>query len=255
MPEAHHEIRFEEYIVDQLKHQGWLEGDHRDYDRARALYPEDVIGWIRDTQHEAWEKLRRVHGVDAESTVLDRLGKTLAAKTGGTLEVLRRGFSVAGAGTLAMSQARPEDSRNQTVNNCYAANRLRVVRQLRYSLDNENAIDLVFFINGLPVATVEIKTDFTQSVEAAKQQYRVDRKPKSATTGRMEPLLSFRRGAVVHFALSDSEIHMTTKLKLAGESTFFLPFNRGNDGAAGNPPAPEGEYPVSYFWNWILQRD
>ncbi|WP_419631561.1 hypothetical protein, partial [Thiolapillus sp.] len=106
--------------VDQLKQQGWLEGDHQHYDRARALYPGDVIGWIQDTQPDAWKKLRRVHGVDAESTVLDRLVKTLASKTGGTLEVLRRGFSVAGAGTLAMSQARPEDSRNQTVNNCYA---------------------------------------------------------------------------------------------------------------------------------------
>uniref|UniRef100_UPI003AF857D6 type I restriction endonuclease subunit R n=1 Tax=Thiolapillus sp. TaxID=2017437 RepID=UPI003AF857D6 len=270
MSSPHHEIHLESHIVEQLKQQGWLEGDHQAYDSARALYPEDVIGWIQDTQPDAWEKLRRVHGADAETTVLDRLVKTLASRTGGTLEVLRRGFSVAGAGTLAMSQAKPEDSRNETVTARYAANRLRVVRQLRYSLDNENAIDLVFFINGLPVATVEIKTDFTQSVEAAKQQYRVDRKPKSATTGRMEPLLSFRRGAVVHFALSDSEIHMTTKL--AGESTFFLPFNRGYDGAAGNPPAmdggsvavvgnsqrppaPEGEYPVSYFWNWILQKD
>ncbi|WP_305803437.1 type I restriction endonuclease, partial [Thiolapillus sp.] len=245
--DPHHEIHLESHIVDQLKQQGWLEGDHQHYDRARALYPGDVIGWIQDTQPEAWEKLRRVHGADAETTVLDRLVKTLASRTCGTLEVLRRGFSVAGAGALAMSQAKPEDSRNETVTARYTANRLRVVRQLRYSLDNENAIDLVFFINGLPVATVEIKTDFTQSVEAAKQQYRVDRKPKSATTGRMEPLLSFRRGAVVHFALSDSEIYMTTKL--AGESTFFLPFNRGNDGAAGNPLAPEGEYPVSYFWN------
>ena len=182
-----------------------------------------------------------LNAYDAETAVLDRLVKTLASKTGGTLEVLRRGFSVAGAGTLAMSQAKPEDSRNETVTARYAANRLRVVRQLRYSLDDENAIDLLFFINGLPVATVEIKTDFTQSVEAAKQQYRVDRKPKSAATGRMEPLLSFRRGAVVHFALSDSEIYMTTKL--AGESTFFLPFNRGNDGAAGNPPAPKATIP------------
>ncbi|WP_419620862.1 type I restriction endonuclease, partial [Thiolapillus sp.] len=177
MSSPHHEIHLESHIVEQLKQQGWLEGDHQAYDSARALYPEDVIGWIQDTQPDAWEKLRRVHGADAETTVLDRLVKTLASRTGGTLEVLRRGFSVAGAGTLAMSQAKPEDSRNETVTARYAANRLRVVRQLRYSLDNENAIDLVFFINGLPVATVEIKTDFTQSVEAAKQQYRVDRKP------------------------------------------------------------------------------
>ena len=185
--------------------------------------------------------------------MLDRLVKTLESKDGGTVNVLRDGFSIAGGGTLAMSQARPEDERNETVLKRYVANRLRVVPQLRYSLDKGDEIDLAFFINGLPVATVELKTDFTQSVQAAMHQYRQDRPPKNEKTGRVEPLLAFKRGAVVHFAMSDSDIRMTTKL--AGNSTFFLPFNRGNDGAAGNPSGDNGTYPVSYFWAQVLQKD
>ena len=97
--------------------------------------------------------------------------------------------------------------------------------RLVYSPDSADRINLVFFINGLPVATVELKTDFTQSVEAAMAQYRDDRPPRNARTGRAEPLLAFRREAVVHFAMSDSDIRMSTQL--AGPGTFFLPFNRG----------------------------
>lgn len=248
---AHHEINFEEFMVEQLAKNGWLEGDHARYDRQHALYPEDVIGWIQDSQPEAWEKLSRIHKDNAEKVVLERLAASLGSKSGGTVKVLRRGFGVAGGGTIQMSQPMPEDARNETVMKRYAANRLRIVRQVRYSLDNENAIDLVAFINGIPVATFELKTDFTQSVEAARDQYRTDRNPKSARTGRMEPLLSFRRGAVVHFAMSDSEVWMTTKL--AGESTHFLPFNKGNNGAAGNPPAEP--YPVAYMWEEVMQPD
>src|SRR5690606_1188382 len=133
----------------------------------------------------------------------------------------------------------------------YEANVLRVVPQVRYSLDNENSIDLVFFINGLPVATAELKTDFTQDVETAMRQYKVARKPRNAK-GRTEPLLAPKRGAVVHFAMSDSQIFMTTSL--AGENTFFLPFNKGDNGGAGNAPNPHG-YPVSFFWEEVLQRD
>jgi len=119
----------------------------------------------------------------------------------------------------------------------YAANRLRVVRQLRYSLHNENAIDLVFFLNGIPVATVELKSDFTQSVDDAMDQYRYDREPRPKGQGSAEPLLSFPNGALVHFAVSHMKARMTTKLE--GPSTTFLPFNRGNQGAAGNPPSPQ----------------
>lgn len=254
MSGIHQEKYLEAEIVDRLAAVDWLAGEAQNYDRARALYPEDVTGWIKDSQPEAWEKLERLHGAGTAPAILDRLVKALADKNQGTVEVLRYGIQIAGGGTIEMSQALPEDNRNATVAARYAANLLRVVRQVRYSEENENCLDLVFFINGIPVGTVEIKTEFTQSIEAAKQQYRTDRLPKSANSGRAEPLLTFRRGAVVHFAMSESEIWMTTKL--AGESTYFLPFNRGNDGRAGNPPAKDGEgYPISYFWERVLQRD
>lgn len=253
MSHIHHECELERHIVEQLTAAGWLLGKSRGYDQARALFPEDVIGWIQTSQPQAWGKLNSMNGSSTEVAILDRLVKTLESKEGGTISVLRDGFSIAGGGTLAMSQALPEDDRNQTVLERYAANRLRVVPQLRYSLDKADEIDLSFFINGIPVATVELKTDFTQSVEAAMSQYRQDRQPKSEKTGKAEPLLTFKRGAVVHFAMSDSDIRMTTKL--AGNSTYFLPFNQGNDGAAGNPPGKNGSYPVSYFWDRVLQKD
>jgi type I restriction enzyme R subunit len=249
----HHESELERHIVEQLAAAGWLVGESAAYDRARALYPDDVIGWLRESQPQAWAKLEALNGAGAEAAVLDRLVKALDAKGGGTVEVLRRGFSLAGAGTLQMSQALPEDERNATVIERYTANRLRLVPQLVYSLDKADRIDLAFFVNGLPVATVELKTDFTQAVEAAMQQYRDDRPPCSEKTGRLEPLLAFRRGAVVHFAMSDSDIRMTTRLD--GAATWFLPFNRGNDGAAGNPPGENGDYPVAWFWHRVLARD
>lgn len=253
MSHIHHECELERHIVEQLTAAGWLLGKSSDYDRARALFAEDVIGWIQSSQPQAWAKLNSLNGAATETAVLDRLVKTLESKDGGTVNVLRDGFAIAGGGNVAMSQPLPEDERNQTVLERYTANRLRVVPQLRYSLDKTDEIDLAFFINGIPVATVELKTDFTQSVQAAMHQYRQDRPPKNEKTGRVEPLLAFKRGAVVHFAMSDSDIRMTTKL--AGDSTFFLPFNRGNDGAAGNPPGENDTYPVSYLWQRVLQKD
>ncbi|MBB5427465.1 type I restriction enzyme R subunit [Paraburkholderia sp. JPY158] len=254
----HHECELERHIVEQLEGSGWKVGSPSAYDKVRALYPEDVVAWLKTSHEAAWKKLESLNGVNTEKAVLDRLAKVLEAKDGGTVVVLRDGFALAGASTLKMSESLPEDDRNESVQKRYACNILRVVPQVRYSLDNDNCIDLVFFVNGLPVATVELKTDFTQSVFAAIKQYKEDRTPKSKTSGRAEPLLTFKRGAVVHFAMSDSLIYMTTKL--AGDSTFFLPFNRGNDGAAGNPPGKPGPnaqatYPVSYFWTRVLQKD
>ncbi|HHS7810112.1 TPA: type I restriction endonuclease subunit R [Pseudomonas putida] len=253
MSHIHHECELERHIVEQLAAAGWLVGKSADYDAARALFPDDVLGWLEESQPQAMAKLHAMNGTGTRDVVLDRLVKQLENKVdGGTVNVLRYGFAVAGGGTLAMSQGLPEDDRNETVIQRYATNRLRVVPQLRYSLDKTDEIDLAFFINGIPVATVELKTDFTQSVQAAMQQYRMDRKPERKSGG-FEPLLTFKRGAVVHFAMSDSDIRMTTKL--AGDSTFFLPFNRGNDGAAGNPPGDNDSYPVSYLWKRVLQKD
>jgi len=250
---AHHEVHLESYVVKKLVENGWVEGSNSDYDPVRALYPEDVTAWVQATQPEAWAKLERLNGESTDRVLLDRLEKELAAKSGGTMKVLRQGFAVAGAGTIAMSQSAPEDERNAKEVEKYRANILRVVRQLKYNPNREWAIDLGLFINGIPVATVELKTDFTQAIDDAIAQYKEDRLPVDPATKRKEPLLTFRRGAVVHFAMSDSEIAMTTRLN--GDKTLFLPFNKGNDGHAGNRARDDGEYPVAYFWEEIAKRD
>jgi len=250
---AHNEIEFEKYVVTKLIENGWVEGNPAHYDKNRALYPEDVIEWVKSVQPEAWDKLNRLNGASTSDVVLNRLEKALSAKSGGTMKVLRQGFDIAGAGNITMSQAAPEDERNQKEVEKYNKNILRVVRQLKYCPTREWSIDLGFFINGIPVATVELKTDFTQSIDDAIEQYKQDRQPMDPKTKRKEPLLTFKRGAVVHFAMSDSEIAMTTKLN--GDDTFFLPFNKGNNGHAGNAPRDDGEYPVAYFWEEICRKD
>jgi type I restriction enzyme R subunit len=250
---SHHEIHLESYIVQKLVENGWVEGHNSRYDPVRALYPEDVIAWVKAANPQAWEKLERHNGASAENTLLDRLEKALAAKSGGTIKVLREGLSVAGVGKIEMSQSAPEDGRNSREVEKYRHNILRVVRQLRYHPTREWAIDLGLFINGIPVATVELKTDFTQAIDDAILQYKRDRLPQDPKSKRREPLLTFRRGAVVHFAMSDSEIAMTTRLN--GDKTHFLPFNKGNDGHAGNQARADGEYPVAYFWEEICQPE
>ena len=248
---AHQEKHFEDYVVSRLAAQGWKVGETAKYDTERALYPEDLVVWLEATQPDTWAKLQKDNAGRATEVLMDRLAKALEQQ--GTVNVLRGGFSIAGCGHIDLSEAAPEDKRNEAVLKRYAANILRVVRQLKYHPSRELAIDLVFFINGLPVATVELKTDFTQRAEAAMEQYKSDRLPYDAKTKRREPLLTFKRGAVVHFAMSDSDIRMATKLD--GENTYFLPFNQGNDGHAGNPARKDKEYPVAYLWESICHPD
>ena len=251
MSDVHHETHLEAYVVDKLVAQGWLKGSSDKYDQDSALYPEDLQAWMEATQPEKWAKLVASNKDKGLATLMKRLATELDSH--GIIHVLRSGFSIAGCGHIDLSAPAPEDKRNKDILHRYASNILRVVPQLKYHPAHNYAIDLVFFINGLPVATVELKTDFTQSVEAAIKQYKTDRLPVDPKTKRKEPLLTFKRGAVVHFAMSDSEIWMATKL--AGDGTFFLPFNKGRDGHAGNPARTDGEYPVAYFWEEICQRD
>lgn len=248
---AHRERYFEEYVVKQLAARGWKVGKTSGYDQNHALYPEDLVAWIKATQPEKWEKLVAGNGEKATTTLMDRLAQALGKD--GTVQVLRNGMKLAGAGEINLSEGLPEDERDPTAWERYNANILRVVPQLKYRPGSQLAIDLVFSINGIPVATVEVKTDFTQSAGAAVEQYKNDRLPMDPITRRVEPLLTFKRGAVVHFAMSDSDIQMATRL--AGEDTYFLPFNQGRDGHAGNPIRDDGEYPVAYFWEQVCQRD
>ena len=248
----HKEISFEAEICEYLAAHGWLysDGDAANYDRARALYPADVIAWVQETQPKAWEELQKNHGAQAAETLLSRLRDQLIQR--GTLDVLRHGIELLGLRQpVKMAEFKPALAINAEILARYEANRLRVVRQVRYSQQNDNAIDLLLFVNGIPVATAELKTDFTQSVQDAIDQYRFDREPQPKGKP-PEPLLAFSTGALAHFAVSNVEVQVTTHLR--GKDTAFLPFNRGNKGAAGNPPDALGGHPTAYLWREIWSR-
>ena len=248
----HKEINFEIEICERLVSDGWLydEADTAKYDRARALFPDDVLAWVQATQPKAWDAIAKNHGTHATETLLTRLRDQIDQR--GTLDVLRHGIEMLGLReTLAVAQFKPALAINPEILARYDANRLRVVRQVRYSVHNENSIDLVLFLNGLPVATAELKTDFTQSVGDAIDQYRFDRHPKPKGQA-AEPLLSFPSGALVHFAVSNSEVHMTTRLD--GTSSVFLPFNQGDHRGAGNPVNPNGGHRTAYLWEQVWER-
>ncbi len=249
MSDKHKEKHFEAELVDCLTASGWLEGDPAKYDRALALYPEDLIGFLKDTQPKEWEKLIHNYAADAEARLCERVAKLLGDL--GALTLLRHGFKDKNA-RFQLCQFKPSHGFNPEIAARYEQVRCRVVRQVHYSLSNDNSIDLVLFVNGIPTATLELKTDFTQSIADAIAQYRDDRPPKDPKTKRAEPLLTFRRGALVHFAVSTDEVFMTTRL--AGKDTVFLPFNQGNNGGAGNPPNPSG-YRTGYLWERVLTRD
>lgn len=247
----HKEVSFETEVCGHLAGHGWLHGtgDASLYDRGRALFPPDVAAWIKASQPKAWETLAKNHGAVAEAMLLDRIRKQIEER--GTLDVLRHGVELIGLrAPLKLAEFKPAFGLNEEVLARYNANLLRVVQQVRYSKYNENCIDLVLFLNGLPVATVELKTDFTQSVQDAVDQYRFDRQPNPKGQA-PEPLLYFPSGALVHFAVSNAEVMMTTKLR--GPDTRFLPFNKGNEGGKGNPPNPSG-HPTSYLWEEIWER-
>lgn len=248
----HKETSFEEEICGTLAAHGWLyeKDDAARYDRQRALFPADIVSWVEASDPTAWETLSKNHSIGAETVLLDRIRKQLDER--GTLEVLRYGIELIGLrAPVRLAEFKPAFGLNEEILKRYGANRLRVVRQVRYSLANENSIDLVLFLNGIPVATAELKTDFSQSVRDAVDQYKFDRHP-SPRGQKPEPLLTFPSGALVHFAISNAEVMMTTRLE--GAATHFLPFNKGNQGGKGNPPNPNG-HPTAYLWEEIWQRD
>ncbi|WP_055477223.1 type I restriction endonuclease subunit R [Gordonia sp. HS-NH1] len=250
---AHNEVVFESEICAYLESHGWLySANDTGYDRERALFPEDLFAWLEDTQQAAYEKALKAAGsgakfLDVLTTALDKP----LEHGGGTLNILRNGVPYIGGGRLKMAQFRPETSLNATTNEQYAAMRVRVMRQVHFSTADRRSIDLVFFVNGLPVATVELKTDFTQSLDDAINQYRKNRHP--LTNGRLEPLLSFGHRALVHFAVSNDLAAMTTRLE--GEKTHFLPFNIGHDHGAGNPPGTDGRSATAYLWERVWDKD
>lgn len=211
------------------------------YDRARCLDPGPLFDFIYATQSDTWAQLQQQHGEDrVRERFLQRLVREIEAR--GTLDVLRHGVIDLGC-KFTLAYFRPEGTLNQEHGRLYYANVLSVTRQVHYSQKNANSLDLVLFLNGLPIITAELKNPLTgQDVQSAVAQYRQDREPK-------EPLLSFGR-CLAHFAVDTDLVYMTTQLQR--DQTRFLPFNKGHDDGAGNPDNPLG-YKTAYLWEDIWQ--
>ncbi|WP_374341901.1 type I restriction endonuclease subunit R [Methyloversatilis sp.] len=249
----HQEHHFEREICAHLGAHGWLydEDAAQGFDAASGLYMPDLLSWLKVSQAESLLKLEKTHGAQLGKVLAERVRKSLNER--GTLEVLRRGVDMLGLpAPLQLAQFRPALGLNPAIQARYEANHLRVLRQVHHSPNlPKDALDLLLCLNGVPVATVELKSNFTQSVHDAVDQYRFDRlpQPKGGVT---EPVLGFPGGALVHFAVSQSAVMMSTRL--AGPATHFLPFNRGNQGGAGNAPNPDG-FATAYLWEEVWARE
>ncbi|WP_018391266.1 type I restriction endonuclease subunit R [Ancylobacter sp. FA202] len=218
--------------------QGYRPRRPEDYDRASALDEALVIEFVKVTQPDEWATLEGHYGFSAEAEFFKQLEQAL--KQRGTLDVLRNGLKLVPNLKFFLAAFKPASGVNPALVTLFESNILSVINQLRYSAKNENAIDVGLFVNGLPVATLELKNTLTgQNFRHAERQYRHDRAPAN------EPLLTFKRGALVHFAVDQDNVSMTTRLQ--NGKTRFLPFNRGHDGGAGNPDIGE-EFRVAYLW-------
>ena len=246
MPADHTEKAFEKAIeYHLLKNAGYLKSSPDTFDRVRAIDPTAIIPFIQETQPNEWEYLKNIQKEKAEETLLDDLCKALDSKHEGCLKVLRHGFKCFGK-LFRVAYFAPASGLNPETQELYAANRLTITRQLHYSHKHNNSLDLAICLNGIPVATVELKNPMTgQTWRSAIHQYKNDRDPKDL-------IFQFKKRSLVHFAVDTDEVYMTTRL--SGKSTYFLPFNLGDGSGAGNPENPGG-YKTSYLWEVILERD
>lgn len=244
MSAIHTEFSFEEQIEQHLLAQGgYVRVSAGGFDRELALFPEEVTRFLKATQRREWEQLEKLHGSNTASVILNDLVKALAIQ--GSLATFRHGFKCFGK-TLRMAYFKPATKLNEETARLYAENRLAVTRQVRYAVSSEKSLDMVMSLNGIPVATAELKNPYTgQDANNAKEQYKTTRDPN-------EPIFRFKERALVHFAVDADVVAMTTKLE--GEKTFFLPFNRGYQNGAGNPPNPDG-HKTAYLWEEVWQRD
>ncbi len=243
------EKRFEQDIEEYLITEGGYEkGDPRKFDRKLALDTETFLKFIKISQPKQWERYEKIYGTASEKQVVERFCREV--KMVGLLQVLRQGFTDRGVKFRAVYW-KPETSINTTTQEQFAANILHCTRQLHYSLSNENSIDIVLFVNGIPVVSMELKCQFTgQSTANAIEQYQFDRRGKDA-------IFAFKERVLVHFAVDLTQVYMTTHLE--GEKTYFLPFNQGSNGAGrvggkGNPVNERG-YDTAYLWQNVLCKE
>lgn len=242
MTAIHTEKALEEAIETHLLAHGWRKGSPDAYDRELALFPATFLEFVKTSQPSEYKRLVGFFGDKTDTELIRRLVQVIDRN--GMLRVIRKGFDIYGV-PIKTAFFRPASGLNPEILTRYEQNMLTVTRQLHYSLKNENSLDMVLSINGLPIVTVELKNQFTgQSVQDAIRQYKRDRDAR-------ELLFQFKKRSLVHFAIDPDEIYMTTQL--AGEDTFFLPFNRGYQGGAGNPPS-DG-FRTAYLWEEVWQRD
>ncbi len=242
------EKAFESYVEEMLLAKGWQQGTVSGWDQELALFPQEITDFIAATQPELWEAMQKQLGGQLNAMLIDVLVKELGIK--GSLHVLRHGFKFYGK-TFRLAWFKPAHGLNAEILEHFTSNRLTVTRQVPCHPGDHATVDLVFAVNGLPVATCELKNPWTgQSWRNAVRQYREDRNAGA-------PLFAFKQRALVHFAADPDEVHMTTRL--AGKKSFFLPFNRGSHPGqvqcgAGNPQHPSG-YRTGYFWEEVLERE
>lgn len=245
MPALYQEKDFETAIEEHLVNSGYNRADKVVFDRKRCLDTSAFLSFVCETQPKEWEYLKNLQKDKAEETLLDDLCRALNSEHEGCLKVLRHGFKCFGKYFKAAYFA-PASGLNPETQKFYSQNRLTITRQLHYSEKYEKSVDVVLSLNGIPVATAELKNPMTgQTVQNAIYQYKNDRDPK-------ELFFQFKKRTLVHFAVDPDEIYMTTRL--AGKDTRFLPFNQGNNKGAGNPENQDG-YKTAYLWETVWQRD
>jgi len=246
MVTQHTEKAFEEAIEEHLiEKAGYKKGDPTTFDAERGLDPSVLLSFIQETQPEEWAYLKKLQGDQAETVLLDDLCRALNSDHEGCLQVLRHGFKCFGKG-FRVAYFAPASGMNPDTQRLYALNRLTITRQLKYSNAHNNTLDVVLSLNGIPVATAELKNPMTgQTWRNAIRQYKNDRDPKDL-------IFHFKKRTLVHFAVDPDEVYMTTRLNK--KSTHFLPFNLGNGTGAGNPENPHG-HKTAYLWESVWERD
>lgn len=245
MPPRTNEAAFETVIESHLLANGYTRIAEKGFDPALAIFPETVLDFIRETQPKEWAKLEALHGKHTGEQIISDLCKWMDAH--GSLATLRHGFKCYGR-TLRVAFFKAAHGLNPELEVRYAKNRLGITRQLHFSERDRKSLDVTISLNGIPILTVELKNALTgQTVDDAIKQYQTTRDPR-------EVIFEFKRRTLVHFAVDTEVVFMTTRL--AGAATHFLPFNKGQDGGAGNPPDPQGRsHRTAYLWEEVLQRD
>lgn len=239
------EIAFEKSIEQVLLANGYVSLASSAYDKEKAIFPDALIAFIQATQAKAWTKLHSILGDNTANQIIYDLTKWI--ELNGILSTLRHGFKCYGT-QLQLAYFKPSHSMNAEVLERYDKNTFGITRQLYYSFRNQNSIDVVISVNGIPLITLELKNPLShQNINHAKHQYRHDRDPR-------ELLFEFKKRTLVHFAVDTDVVEMTTRL--AKEATYFLPFNKGNLGGTGNPIDQGGlSYKTAYLWKEVLQKD